>query len=274
MCGSDWEILSCGARSGDMDFETCSLESLEIVGEGLGGPALPQEPGVETTPCAGMEAASAAPAQEELEGRSAAEAEAPDPEWEAAARALVAAAVAGGGVGNPVAEELVAETVQLMRAWGERMARQLRAEADAKVTQASKAVEGLKGRLEEPKAREGTQVSCIELSGFRRRALNTRYYPNTALLVNGRETYWTASGELVLYLSRRRNYWGIADAKDYDKIVAAKGVVGFAGKWNSNLLSPRGWEEWFIQDSYFVSLPNEKDIRQKVHWCVPPVESP
>uniref|UniRef100_A0A7S1WH54 Uncharacterized protein n=1 Tax=Alexandrium catenella TaxID=2925 RepID=A0A7S1WH54_ALECA len=253
MSGSDWEILS--SRAGDVDFDSCS--SVDTVEEGL--PVSSGSSDKET-------AAKTGSAKEE----------APGGDWEATVQVLAAAAatattIAGSNSEDAGRMQLAAEAAELLAMWAARREAEVRAETDAKVVRLSATIEQLQTRLQEQQAvfqpaSYGLRMAFLELSGFRRQALNTRYYPSTSRCVNGQETYWSAKGDLVLFLARGGKYWGITEKKDFDKIHAGKGNVGFASKWNADLASPEAWDEWYVKDSYFVSVPNKRGIHQTVHW--------
>eukprot|EP00441_Pelagodinium_beii_P027267 CAMPEP_0197664568 /NCGR_PEP_ID=MMETSP1338-20131121/58718_1 /TAXON_ID=43686 ORGANISM="Pelagodinium beii, Strain RCC1491" /NCGR_SAMPLE_ID=MMETSP1338 /ASSEMBLY_ACC=CAM_ASM_000754 /LENGTH=646 /DNA_ID=CAMNT_0043243243 /DNA_START=54 /DNA_END=1991 /DNA_ORIENTATION=+ len=78
----------------------------------------------------------------------------------------------------------------------------------------------------------------IKLGGFANEGLNALFVekPAPALAVNGRETYWPASGDYFIYRSASTNTWGVGKAKRFQQIKD--------GKSNGLAHSPEGYEIW------------------------------
>jgi len=83
-----------------------------------------------------------------------------------------------------------------------------------------------------------THVRAIKLSGFHNSALNDVFVENhdPEYMVNGRETYWSYTGDFFLYRSESTNTWGAAKAK---RLVQVR-----EGKGNGVAHSPEGFEIW------------------------------
>lgn len=96
------------------------------------------------------------------------------------------------------------------------------------------------------------QLRAVKLGGFNNDFLNVLFVerPSPNFRVNGRETYWPASGQYFIYRSASTNTWGIAKAKRFQAIKESKS--------NGVAHSPEGYELW-------VEV-NEAQSTRKTNW--------
>ncbi|CAE7720982.1 kif1 [Symbiodinium necroappetens] len=71
---------------------------------------------------------------------------------------------------------------------------------------------------------ESAQLRTIALDGFKRESLNEEYLegPNAEFKMQGRETYWQASGQYFMYYCQRFRKWRIAEISAFSQNMAGE----------------------------------------------------
>jgi len=133
------------------------------------------------------------------------------------------------------------------------------------------------------------QFQAVKLGGFQNPQLNALFVERNSpeFRVNGRETYWPASGQYFIYRSAGTNTWGIAKARRFQAVKDAKsnGVAhspsGFELWLEADERQPsqrKGWREWDIQQSKWVQRPeagvvSRGKVRPKAGVTLPKAEA-
>lgn len=134
-----------------------------------------------------------------------------------------------------------------------------------------------------PAEEKAPALRGIKLSGFRQPELNVLYVESTdpAAMINGRETYWSATNETFLYRSEATNTWGVAKAKRFKAVKegTSNGIAhspegyeiwDFRGQHHQ---SRRGWREWDASISKWATRPNSGvESRGKVRPKAPALD--
>jgi len=108
-----------------------------------------------------------------------------------------------------------------------------------------------------------TAYRGVKLRGFKDDGLNVLFVENTEsqCQVNGRETYWSTTGDFFLYRSASTNTWGAARAKRFSQVKTgnSNGVAhspeGFEIWDMDKSASPRPWREWDAEAGKWLTRP-------------------
>lgn len=103
---------------------------------------------------------------------------------------------------------------------------------------------------------ERRSLPAVVLQGFKTPGVDGLYVGSPQLLcaINGRETYWSTSGEYFLYHAASTNTWGVAKAKRFSRIRAGQshGVAHSPTTFDlwhpAALLAKPSWREWDAEE--------------------------
>merc|ERR1711972_254671 len=101
----------------------------------------------------------------------------------------------------------------------------------------------------------------VKLTGFRNSGLNELFVENAddEFMINGRETYWSSSGDYFLYRSESTNTWGAAKAKRFKQVRdgSSNGVAhspeNFEIWQTAAMLAKKAWREWDAEENKWVT---------------------